>query len=609
MADYNPPRIIPPLTIYDYEDWYSQILEDGVQGAQGAQGIAGGGGGEGVQGAQGNQGFQGNQGLQGVQGVNGVNGVQGTQGVQGFDGLQGVQGFDGLQGNQGNQGFDGSQGNQGVQGSLSVGTEVNTTTIADFAGTVNQGVNSVAIGYESGKLFQGLKSVAIGYQAGHTAQGDYSIAIGNFAGGTAQGDTSVAIGFQAGTVNQQVNSVCIGNRAGRRTLGNASIAIGVNAGEVNLGQNAIAIGNGAGQTNLTTNNIAIGAGSFSTSTGLGIAGLAIGNSAQSRTGGIALGANSGNANVTQCVAIGIRTLFGNSTATSTSSIAIGSNVGWFGRMTESVCIGHAALGSQSTTPILNRTVLMGTLCANGALTGTLEDSVGIGDRVYNYSGAFTGNRCVHIGSLAGNNKPLRHSCAFGYESGCNFQGIQGVALGYQSGFTGQGTAAVAIGAFAGQNTQASNSIILNATGTNLNSGTTGFFVKPIQNGTTGDYLLSYDNPTGEIKYIPTPINYNILYTETYGATTTFDIDTNGPLQTVVLTANSTIAVTISNNRPFVLLIEQGGSGSYTVTWFSTIKWSGGVVPTLTTTVGKIDAFGFIRTSAGNYLGYIVGLNA
>lgn len=101
-----------------------------------------------------------------------------------------------------------------------------------------------------------------------------------------------------------------------------------------------------------------------------------------------------------------------------------------------------------------------------------------------------------------------------------------------------------------------------------------------------------------------------VYTQTFASpTTTFDIDANGSLQKVVLTASTAFALTISQDRPFVLLVEQGGIGSYTVSWFSTINWSGGTPPTLTTTVGKTDAFGFIRTSSGNYLGYIVGLNA
>lgn len=107
-----------------------------------------------------------------------------------------------------------------------------------------------------------------------------------------------------------------------------------------------------------------------------------------------------------------------------------------------------------------------------------------------------------------------------------------------------------------------------------------------------------------------PVGQNtVLYTETYGATTTFDIDTNGALQKVVLTGSPTLAVSVSTDRPFVILLEQDGVGNHTVTWFTTINWAGGTPPVLTTAGGKTDSFGFIRTSAGNYLGYVVGLNS
>jgi hypothetical protein len=45
-----------------------------------------------------------------------------------------------------------------------------------------------------------------------------------------------------------------------------------------------------------------------------------------------------------------------------------------------------------------------------------------------------------------------------------------------------------------------------------------------------------------------------------------------------------------------------------VTWFTTIKWAGGVAPTLTTTASKADTFGFLCTTAGNYVGYVIGQN-
>lgn len=58
----------------------------------------------------------------------------------------------------------------------------------------------------------------------------------------------------------------------------------------------------------------------------------------------------------------------------------------------------------------------------------------------------------------------------------------------------------------------------------------------------------------------------------------------------------------------ILDLIQDGTGSRTVTWFTTIKWAGGSAPTLTTTANKIDTVGILCTSAGNYQGYIVGQN-
>jgi len=51
---------------------------------------------------------------------------------------------------------------------------------------------------------------------------------------------------------------------------------------------------------------------------------------------------------------------------------------------------------------------------------------------------------------------------------------------------------------------------------------------------------------------------------------------------------------------------QDATGSRTVTWWSGIKWPGGVEPTLTTTGGDVDVFGFIVTAVANYDGFIVG---
>ena len=59
---------------------------------------------------------------------------------------------------------------------------------------------------------------------------------------------------------------------------------------------------------------------------------------------------------------------------------------------------------------------------------------------------------------------------------------------------------------------------------------------------------------------------------------------------------------------FIVRLLQDGVGSRTVTWFTTIKWAGGVAPTLTTTAGKADLFIFNTMGEGAFDGFIVGQN-
>ncbi len=72
------------------------------------------------------------------------------------------------------------------------------------------------------------------------------------------------------------------------------------------------------------------------------------------------------------------------------------------------------------------------------------------------------------------------------------------------------------------------------------------------------------------------------------------IDWNaGNTQHCVLTGNVTF--TFSNGQSggsYKLVLKQGGTGSYTVTWPASVRWGSGVAPTLTTTVGKTDYAGF-----------------
>lgn len=64
--------------------------------------------------------------------------------------------------------------------------------------------------------------------------------------------------------------------------------------------------------------------------------------------------------------------------------------------------------------------------------------------------------------------------------------------------------------------------------------------------------------------------------------------------------------TLSFNNPpkagtlITIILVQDGTGSRTVTWPATVKWSGGTAPTLTTTAGKRDVFTFVYDGSNYY---------
>lgn len=95
-----------------------------------------------------------------------------------------------------------------------------------------------------------------------------------------------------------------------------------------------------------------------------------------------------------------------------------------------------------------------------------------------------------------------------------------------------------------------------------------------------------------------------------GATITFDL--KGGFEKkfqVTLGGNRTIALSNAKvGQCFIIKLVQDGAGSRTVTWFTTIKWAGGVAPTLTTTLNKADVFAFIVTGSGTYDGFVIGQN-
>ena len=88
---------------------------------------------------------------------------------------------------------------------------------------------------------------------------------------------------------------------------------------------------------------------------------------------------------------------------------------------------------------------------------------------------------------------------------------------------------------------------------------------------------------------------------------TFKIRLNKAIKAI----NPSAQFSITNEdagQKFIIRMLQDGTGSRTVTWFSTIKWAGGSAPTLTTTPDKADVVGFIVTGTDTYDGFVVGQN-
>lgn len=101
----------------------------------------------------------------------------------------------------------------------------------------------------------------------------------------------------------------------------------------------------------------------------------------------------------------------------------------------------------------------------------------------------------------------------------------------------------------------------------------------------------------------------VTYTPSAAGTATLDLSAANLNFITMPAGNITIAVSNDSvNQCFSISITQDSVGSRTVTWFTTLRWAGGVAPTLTTAANKRDVFGFIRTGSGTYDAFVIGQN-
>lgn len=129
--------------------------------------------------------------------------------------------------------------------------------------------------------------------------------------------------------------------------------------------------------------------------------------------------------------------------------------------------------------------------------------------------------------------------------------------------------------------------------------------------TDWDFATLAGTETLTNKTLTTPAIASIKWTltaDTDWATITFNKNTSD-FHSVTLGWNRTLALSnMATGDRIVLRLQQDWTWTRTVTWFTTIKWVWGTVPTLTTTINKADTFWFLCTSAWNYDGFIIWQN-
>lgn len=163
------------------------------------------------------------------------------------------------------------------------------------------------------------------------------------------------------------------------------------------------------------------------------------------------------------------------------AVSLGFVAGSFQQGDNSIAIGNQAGATQQGSNCIAMGLESGVLDQN-------NDGIALGY----YSGRQNqGVGGIAIGREAGRGFQNPYAIAIGYETAPASQGQYSIALGYQSGNDGLGAV-----------NQHANSIIINATGSPLQSnGTNRCFVAPIRNDTSKQNQVQYNTATNEVSYV------------------------------------------------------------------------------------------------------------
>lgn len=433
-------------------------------------------------------------------------------------------------------------------GALLKDTAGDSVAFGQNAGATSQAQHAVAIGGSAGQLYQGEDSVAIGYNAGYQNQ-QRGVAIGYYAGtgGTLYRSVSDAHGgsgpvttyvsgdgnprlYVASTTNIDTNQRVFGNNIQTGTYvtavypGEDRVDINqiptntLTAGDtLTFVSNTIGIDDASNVvypmrvtgTNIPANTFVQSAGcsvvtlnqyptapltdgaSLQFTAGQGAYSTAIGYNAGysfQNDGAVAVGYSAGRQNQSiRAVSVGEFAGYSNQSA---NAVAVGASAGEFTQGVNAVAVGYKA-GYQTQG---NAAVAIG---EDAGYDTQGANAIAIG---YTAGLSAQGNVAIAIGMNAGRTTQGTAAVAMGWNAGNTNQGNAAVAIGEDAGFTNQGEYSVAIGYQAGYYGQANNSIVLNASGDQINGITANSFtVKPVRNASTGN-VLYYDQSTGEITF-------------------------------------------------------------------------------------------------------------
>jgi hypothetical protein len=375
----------------------------------------------------------------------------------------------------GNEAGEISQGDNAVAVGRRAGETAQGSTavaVGYLAGNNNQSQFATAVGVGAARNGQGSSATAIGHDAGWSNQGSYAVAAGAFSGYSAQGTNAVAVGNAAGSNNQGTSAVAVGNQAGETAQSNYATAVGFQAGETSQKSYAVAVGYQAGQTSQGIESVAVGAKAGSNNQGIyaTAVGVLAGETSQANFT-TAVGQQAGRYNQ------------GN------SATAVGRFAGLTSQGIESVAMGYAA-GSN------NQGIYATAVGVAAGETSQANFTTAVGQQAGRYN---QGESATAVGRFAGRTSQGGSAVAMGYIAGYISQGSYATAVGYAAGETSQGDYATAVGYLAGQTSQHDNSIVLNASGSALNTEGTGrTYIKPLRVATVASNVMTYDQTTGEV---------------------------------------------------------------------------------------------------------------